>query len=278
MTDATPPRPPLRLLLVDDEAWARQRLRDLLDDLQQRLPTVVVGEAGDGHDALKLIDGGTTADVALVDVRMPGLDGIALAERLAQRTGAPAVIFVTAHDDKAVQAFDLAATDYLLKPVRAERLLTALQKVVRHASPAMPPPRCLRSTERGQLRLIPLDEVIYLRSEDKYVLAQTRHGSHLIEESLSRLEEEHAGSVIRIHRGALAMRSAIVGVCPDPDNAGHRLLMLRDTNERLPISRRQWPAVKALIDAISGQRPQRSGEERPTGPDQRLRSVNMRSK
>jgi len=252
MTDATLP---LRILLVDDEAPARQRLRDLLDDLQQRLPTVVVGEAGDGHSALALINGGSAADVALVDVRMPGLDGVGLAERLTQHTGAPAVIFVTAHDDKAVQAFDLAATDYLLKPVRAERMLTALQKVVRRPSPAASPPRCLRSVERGQLRLIPIDEVIYLRSEDKYVIAHTRTGAHLVEESLSRLEEEYASQLIRVHRGALAMRAAIAGVCPDPDSAGHWLLMLRDAAERLPISRRQWPAVKALIDAVTATGP-----------------------
>jgi len=121
---------PLRVLIVDDEAPARARLKNLLADINGELPNVVVGEAADGVEALECLsrqEGGV--DVALVDIRMPRLDGIALAQHLAARPGAPAVIFATAYDQYAVRAFELSAIDYLLKPVRAQRLLAALGKL-----------------------------------------------------------------------------------------------------------------------------------------------------
>lgn len=251
--------PPLRILLIDDEAPARQRLRDLLTDLAPQLPTVVVGEADDGRTALDLINDGLHADVALVDLRMPRLDGIGFAQYVATTSAPPAIIFVTAFDDRAVQAFELSATDYLLKPVRAERLLTALRKLPLPSDAKSVPSarRCLRSTERGRLRLIPFDEVIYLRSENKYVLARTAQGEFLVEDSLSQLEEEFGPHLIRIHRACLAMRSAIAGACQDETNEGHWLLILHGADERLPISRRQWPAVRELLDRISDRNDER---------------------
>jgi two-component system response regulator AlgR len=245
---------PLRLLIVDDEAPARARLRDLLGDIAGELPNIVVGEAADGIDALEFITR-SPVDIALVDIRMPRLDGIGLAQQLAARPDAPAVIFTTAYDEYAVRAFELNAIDYLLKPVRASRLLTALNKLPRGADAAAlrrlaPEGRShLHSSERGRILLVPVGDILFLRAELKYVTAQTREREYLIEESLSHLEEEFGERFIRIHRNCLVTRSAIVGVEREVSDDGEMrwTMLLRDVAEKLPVSRRQWPQVKALL-------------------------------
>jgi two-component system response regulator AlgR len=250
----------LRILLVDDEAPARSRLRDLLADLANELPTDVVGEAADGLAALELLET-TAADVALVDIRMPRMDGIELALQLARMPVAPAVIFVTAYDQYAVKAFELAAVDYLLKPVRAARLAEALKKAKRLPADApllrelAPQGRAhLRCVERGRLLLVPQTEILYFRAEQKYVTARTREREYLLEESLAHLEEEFSARFLRIHRNCLVARDAIAGCARerDPDDAEgepYWSLLLHGIAEHLPVSRRQWPQVKALIGA-----------------------------
>ncbi|HQW19231.1 MAG TPA: response regulator transcription factor [Rhodocyclaceae bacterium] len=255
--------PPLRLLIVDDEAPARARLRDLLGDINGELPNIVVGEATDGVEALEFLSRtpATAVDIALVDIRMPRLDGIGLAQQLAVRREAPAVIFTTAYDEYAVRAFDLNAIDYLLKPVRASRLLTALNRLPRGTDAAAlrhlaPEGRThLHSNERGRIHLVPLTDILFLRAELKYVTAQTREREYLIEESLSHLEEEFGERFIRIHRNCLAARNAITGVeraasesGDSPDGGEARwMVLLRDFAGKLPVSRRQWSQVKALL-------------------------------
>ena len=271
MSPATPPTPPaqitpttapLRLMLIDDEAPARQRLRDLLDDLQAQCATTVVAEAADGLEALqRLAEPGLQVDIALVDIRMPRLDGIAFALQLAARAQQPAeqppaVIFTTAYDQYAVQAFELNAIDYLLKPVRASRLLAALQKCPRRAPHAAalqalaPEGRShLTSSERGRLLLVPLADILYLRAEQKYVTARTARHDYLLEESLNQLEEEFATRFVRIHRNCLVARAALRGVeraQGEEGEAGWQVL-LHDCDERLPVSRRQWPQLKACL-------------------------------
>jgi len=248
---------PLRLLIVDDEAPARTRLRDLLGDIAGELPNVVVGEAADGLEALEFLartpDAGV--DLALVDIRMPRLDGIGLAQQLAAHPGSPAVIFTTAYDEYAVRAFDLNAIDYLLKPVRAPRLLAALNKLPRGVDAAAlhslaPEGRThLNSSERGRILLVPVADILFLRAELKYVTAQTREREYLIEEPLSRLEEEFGERFIRVHRNCLVARSAIVGVERETGDDGETrwTVLLRDVAEKLPVSRRQWPQIKALL-------------------------------
>lgn len=254
---------PLRLLIVDDEAPARARLRDLLGDISGELPNIVVGEAADGLEALEFLARVPTpvVDIALVDIRMPRLDGIGLAQQLMARPGAPAIIFTTAYDEYAVRAFDLNAIDYLLKPVRASRLLTALNKLPRGTDAAAlqrlaPGGRThLHSNERGRIQLIPLADILYLRAELKYVTARTREREFLIEESLSHLEEELGERFIRIHRNCLVARNAIVGVERATADGGDGteggearwMVLLRDHAEKLPVSRRQWSQVKALL-------------------------------
>lgn len=254
MSDAAP----LRLLIVDDEAPARARLRDLLGDIAGELPNVVVGEAADGIEALELLaQPDMRVDVALVDIRMPRLDGIGLAQQLAARQGdAPAVIFTTAYDQYAVHAFELNAIDYLLKPVRAPRLLAALNKLPRRAPDAAamrqlaPEGRQhLNSTERGRILLVPVADILFLRAEQKYVTARTAEREYLIEESLTHLEEEFADRYVRVHRNCLVARHAISGVERETGSDGETYwaVLLRGIADRLPVSRRQWPQVKALL-------------------------------
>lgn len=247
---------PLRILLVDDEAPARQRLRTLLGDLQAQCPNQIVGEAGDGQAALDLL-GQVAADVALVDIRMPGMDGMALARQLASLARPPALIFVTAYESHALQAFEVSASDYLLKPVRAERLLQALVKV------ATPPVaagnnetrRQLLCHERGKVLRVPLADILYVRAELKYVVARTTEREYLLDESLVQLEQEFAAQFIRIHRNTLVARAAIAGVergsgpGDEEGEAGgeHWRVLLRGCAELLPVSRRQWPLLKELL-------------------------------
>jgi two-component system response regulator AlgR len=262
---------PLRILLVDDEAPARKRLRNLLDDIAAACPSRVVGEAANGKEALALLaalPAAERADLALVDIRMPGMDGIELAQHLAGLPQPPALIFVTAYDAHAVQAFELNAIDYLLKPVRAERLQQALEKVRQQLGTApvsAPPPATLASLregprrhlachERGKLLLVPVADILYLRADLKYVAARTAEREYLLDEALVQLEQEFAEQFIRIHRGALVARQAIAG-CErghgdgeDGEGSGEQWwLLLRGIADKLPVSRRQWPLLRALL-------------------------------
>lgn len=254
------PAPPLSVLIVDDEAPARARLRDLLADVAGEMPNTLCGEAANGIEALRALDA-RAADVALVDIRMPKMDGIELARHLARLAQPPAVIFVTAYEAYAVQAFELNAVDYLLKPVRAPRLAAALAR----AAHARPPPQVLAGLqqgarshlschERGRLLLIPLAEVIYLRADLKYVAARTPEREYLLDESLVHLEHEFAERFIRLHRSVLVARDAIAGFerSAGDDVETQWQALLREVPEKLPVSRRQWPLVKSYARQLSG--------------------------
>lgn len=246
---------PLRVLIVDDEPPARARLRDLLDDCQAEVPNVVVGEAGNGPQGIDLLCS-NPADVALVDIHMPGMSGIEFARHIQVIEAPPAVVFVTAHDQYAVEAFEVNAVDYLLKPVRASRIAAALKKAA--AGPRVTrevfdrvdpqPRRFLSVNERGRVTLVPLTDVLYLKAELKYVTVRTREREHLIEESLARLEEEFGNLFIRIHRNCLVARRLIRGFERlDGDEAeANWAVLIEGCNEKLPVSRRQWAQVKAL--------------------------------
>ena len=246
----------LRLLLVDDEAPARARLRDLLGDIATEVPSVVVAEAADGRAALEQAQA-CSLDVALIDIRMPGMDGVELARHLARLPAAPAVIFVTAFDQYAVQAFELAALDYLVKPVRANRLADALRKArrraddsVRFEKSALAMRQNLSCLERGRILLVPVAEILFLKAELKYVTARTAEREYLLEESLVHLETEFSERLLRIHRNCLVARAAVTGVersVDEGDAEAHWQVILDGTAERLPVSRRQWPQVKALL-------------------------------
>ncbi|MDQ6916929.1 MAG: LytTR family DNA-binding domain-containing protein [Pseudomonadota bacterium] len=246
---------PLRVVLVDDEAPARRRLRELLDDCTVALPLVVVGEAGSGREALQLL-GTMPADLVLTDIHMPDMDGIELARHLLKLPTPPVLIFTTAHHEHAIAAFEVHAIDYLVKPVRVQRLLTALQKVPRlkplsdtklNRLPAAAR-RFLSVTERSRVVLVPIDEIIYLKAELKYITIRTADREFLLEESLTRLEEEFGPRFVRVHRNCLVAREAIRGferrVSADGD--AHWEVTLRGVTEALPVSRRQQFIVREI--------------------------------
>jgi two-component system response regulator AlgR len=252
----------LKILIVDDEPPARARMGQLLADCAVQLPLSVVGQAKGGLEALELADR-LQPDVVLLDISMPDMNGIEVARHLAQGAEPPAIIFVTAFEEHALEAFEVQALDYLTKPVRAERLLAALQRAtrVRPREPRLEQlAQSLGSTrtqigvsERGRLVLVPVDDIVYLRAELKYVTIRTVQREYLTEESLTALESEFGERFVRIHRNALVARRFIAGFERvrgrsegDAEPAeGHWEILLRDLDERLPISRRQWPAVKA---------------------------------
>jgi two-component system response regulator AlgR len=251
---------PLKILLVDDEPLARSRLRELLGDIAIQFASEVVGEAGNGIAALEFIRK-SPVDVVLADIRMPGMDGIELAGHLGAFEHPPAVIFITAYDNYAVQAFDLNAVDYLLKPVRTQRLLTALQKIV--AAPR-PDPALLAAIgqaargggrthlschERGRLLLVPVAEVLYFKADLKYVTARTVAREYLLDEALTHLEEEFASRFMRLHRAVLVAKTALAGFekAAGDDAEAYGWALLRGVPDKLPVSRRQWAPAKAAV-------------------------------
>lgn len=247
---------PLRVLVVDDEAPARARLKTLLADLSEEQPNRLVGEAANGLEALASLEA-SPADVVLVDIRMPKMDGIELVRHLAGAEHRPAVIFTTAYDQYAVQAFELNAVDYLVKPVRAQRLAAALDKARRAAFPARESleriateaRRHLSISERGRILLVPVGEILYLKAELKYVTARTREREYLLDESLTHLEQEFASRFVRVHRNCLVAREAIAGFEKGAAEDGETnwLVLVAGLDEKLPVSRRQWPTVKAAF-------------------------------
>ena len=247
----------LRVFVADDEAPARDRLKELLGDIAAELPTSVVGEARNGLEAVERVPT-SGAQVILLDIKMPGMDGLEVARHLAVLEEPPAIIFVTAHDSHAVQAFELNALDYLLKPVRAERLAAALRKAAGTAAPAKErlaraansPREYIPAVERNRIVLIPVQEVVFLRAEQKYVTLRTREREHLIEEPLVALEREFAERFVRIHRNSLVSRLAIRGferAAASCEEEPHWRVVLEGIDERLPVSRRQWPLLRELI-------------------------------
>ena len=251
------PNPPLRVFIVDDEAPARHRLRDVLADCAGQLAVDVVGEADNGLDALNRVQQ-QPVDAVLLDIRMPGMDGLECAAHLNRLPAPPAIIFSTAYDAYACQAFDLNVVDYLLKPVRADRLVRALSRAHRLSAATLeqlreahPKTRThLSVTEKGRIVLIPVDDILYLKAELKYVTVRTAAREFLIEESLTRLESEFGDAFLRIHRNCLVAGARIreIGKSPGEDD-GH-FLRLDGLDERLPVSRRQYSALREKIRSI----------------------------
>ncbi len=245
---------PLAVFVVDDEAPARNRLKELLNDCSAQLPLEFVGEAANGREALDRL-AAVHADVVLLDIRMPQMDGLELAQHLNKLDKPPVIVFTTAYNDYAIQAFEQRAIDYLLKPIRLGRLFEALSRaraavpvkseVLQELTPE--PRRNLSIHERGKIHLIPVEQVLFLRAELKYITVRTAEREYLIEEPLSALEKEFAARMIRIHRNCLVAKSEIEGFEKVSDEEGgesHWAVKLRGLDELLPISRRQQFIVK----------------------------------
>ncbi len=252
----------LTVLIVDDEPLARSRLTQQLAECGRQMELKLVGTVEGGRAALEAVDR-LHPDAVLLDIMMPDMGGIEVARHLVARETPPAIIFVTAFDEHALPAFEVQALDYLLKPVRVERLLDALnraQRLKRNEPRIQELARSLGSarshltvSERGRMVLVPIEDIVYLRAELKYVTIRTEHKEHLTEESLTALEQEFGERFVRIHRNALVAKAAIQGFQRVKARAdgeadageGHWEVVLKSLSERLPVSRRQWPAVKS---------------------------------
>jgi two-component system response regulator AlgR len=231
----------LRLLLADDEPPARARLQRLLAELPE---VDVLAECGAGDEALRLA-GELKPDVVLLDIRMPGMSGLEAARHMALLPTPPAIVFTTAYDQYAVEAFEAEAVDYLLKPIRAERLAAALQRAVRlstvqlarTAAAARAEARTQLAARLGeQIRLIPVESIYYFSADQKYTTVRHRGGTDLIDDSLRALEDEFGARFVRVHRNALAAAAALERI--ERDAEGHYSVVLREIGERLDVSRR----------------------------------------
>ena len=243
----------LKILIADDEAPARNRLRELLGDMEM---VAIVAEAKNGKEAIDLAET-SQPDVMLLDIRMPVMDGIEAAQHAQKLARKPHIIFTTAFDAYAIKAFDLNAIDYLLKPIRLERLQTALNKV--HAlqpniiAALRPMQDLLKKArshlsihERGRVLLVPIETIIYLRAELKYITIRTVEREYLIEESLTHLEAEFGQRFIRLHRNCLVAPQFITGYEKrlNDDNEQQWVALLKYIPETIAISRRQQHLVK----------------------------------
>ena len=241
----------MKILVTDDERLARLRLRGLIEGLDGY---VVCAEAATGAQALEAVSH-YQPDILLLDIRMPGMDGLEVARHLQSLEQPPAIIFTTAYNDYALQAFDAHAVDYLLKPVRRERLQEALAHARRLTraqqsglASAVPGPVARERicvNVRGNLQLVPVSEVRCFIADSKYVTIRTDRESLLCEETLKALEQEFAGSFVRVHRNALVSVQYLAGL--ERDAAGHVLLRLNGLPESLEVSRRLVPGLRKLL-------------------------------
>lgn len=236
----------MKVVIADDEPLARERLRSLL---QAHGGVEIVAEAANGAEALHAC-AEHHPDVVLLDIAMPGIDGLEAARHLAGFEPRPAVVFCTAYDAHALSAFEAAAIDYLMKPVRPERLAAALERARtfvagRGGAQAAMPSRArtlLCARLRGSLRLIPVEDIHYLQAEEKYVVVHHARGEDLIEESLRSLEEEFPSRFIRIHRNCLVARQQLVEL--RRNGGGQVQAVLRDGKQPLEVSRRCVASLK----------------------------------
>lgn len=241
----------LTILIADDEAPARARLRELLEEI----PGVnIVGEARNGKEAVALT-GELQPDVLLLDIRMPEMDGLETAEHLQKLEQPPAIIFATAYDDHALHAFETNAVDYLLKPIRLERLSNALRRAralvqsqIQEIRKLHPARTHFSVSERGRILLVPVDQVIFLRAELKYLTLRTVEREYLIEDSLTQVEQEFPDRFVRLHRNSLVARNSIRGFEKHhaADGESRWVALLNGIEDTLPVSRRQQHIVREL--------------------------------
>lgn len=239
----------MRVLIVDDEKLARERLRELLNEIGGH---TVVGEAMNGNEAVER-SAELNPDVVLMDIRMPGMDGLEAAMHLMGMENPPKVIFTTAYDQHALHAFEVNAVDYLLKPIRKDRLAGALDKAkkltlqqLKEINDAQESPRARTHISvhlRGNIRLVPVSDIVYFMADSKYVTIRTPSEEHLIEDSLVNLEKEFGERVfLRIHRNALVATDYIKGI--EKSTAGNWQVALKGVDKKLDVSRRHAAAVR----------------------------------
>ena len=241
----------MKVLIVDDEPLARERLQQLLADIGD---DELVGAAGNGREAIAKVEA-LAPELVFMDIRMPVMDGLEAAQHLRLLECPPRLIFCTAYDQHALEAFEANAIDYLVKPVRGDRLRDALDKARRYGDqPAATQPLPDSDTRshlcarvRGNLELIPVDDILCLHAEHKYVTVIHRGGEVLIEEPLKALEDEFQAKFMRVHRNALVAMKAIAGL---EKADGQMVVKLHGTERTLEVSRRNLPTVRKIIKTL----------------------------
>lgn len=240
----------MKILIVDDEALARERLQRHLQEIDSECELI---EAENGFLALEQSEQ-HNPDLVLLDIRMPGMDGIETASKLSKLVIPPAIIFTTAYDEYALDAFDAHAIAYLLKPIRKEKLETALQSAKQLNRVQL---QSIQPDENGQqekylsvrihsgLRKIELKDIFYFQAEQKYVTVKYREGEVLIEESLKSLEARFSDTFIRIHRNALIAKQQLKAI--RKDQQGRYLTELKDVDEKIEVSRRHVAMVRKFL-------------------------------
>ena len=241
----------MKILIVDDEALARERLHDLTVELY---PDIITLEASNGMEALEKINE-HKPDIVLLDIRMPGMDGLEVANHVLQIEDKPAIVFTTAYQDHAIAAFDANAVDYLLKPIRKERLQTAIERAAAVSQTQL---ESINETEKvssarthlsamiqGNLQLVPIENIYFFKADQKYVSAAWPGGELLLDESLTSLEEEFSKEFIRIHRNALVAMNHIESL--NKTNDGQHVIKVLDMPIELSVSRRHLVDVKKLL-------------------------------
>ena len=241
----------MKILIVDDEILARERLVSLLSELNTDYS---ISEAENGVAALRSISE-ISPELILLDIRMPGMNGLEVAQHLTGLDTPPAIIFTTAYQDYALDAFDAHAVDYLMKPVRKERLQQAINRAkalsksnineLMHNHDASNSRTHLSTTVLGDLQIIPIEKIYFLKADQKYVTAVWSEGEILIDDSLKLLEREFASRFIRIHRNALVALEYIQGL--DKDEEGNLRINLQGTQTQLPVSRRHASHVRKIL-------------------------------
>jgi two-component system response regulator AlgR len=235
----------MNILIVDDEPLARARLEALVDELGMGK---VVAEAGSGREALEAVRV-YQPEIVLLDIRLPGMDGMQVVQQLASLHPTPAVIFTTAYSEHAVQAFEHRAVDYLMKPIHKDRLEQALQRAYAFLEKKSSPPTPLARThiryyQRGEEHLVPVNQIYDFFAHQKYVIVHWAKGEVLISETLKDLEQEFAGQFLRVHRSTLVAIVQITGLKKDN---GRSYVLLKDVPEPLEVSRQHLKALKKLL-------------------------------
>jgi two-component system response regulator AlgR len=241
----------MNVLIVDDEPLAQQRIQKILEELPQ---VNQISLANNGIQAVEFCQL-KKPDVVFMDIRMPGMDGLEAARHISQMNNVPAIIFTTAYNEYALDAFKVNAVDYLVKPVREEKLIESLEKACklnRAQLSAIQPEEQARTNITakisGNIKLIPVKDIIYFHAEQKYVTVKHLNGETVIEDTLKDLQKEFEQDFVRIHRNALVAKKFITGI--QKDNKGHSFVTMKDENNKLEISRRHLSVIKKLINSL----------------------------
>ncbi|MBV1911730.1 MAG: LytTR family DNA-binding domain-containing protein [Kangiellaceae bacterium] len=241
----------MKLLVVDDEPLAQQRLKQLLSEIEN-IESITL--ANNGIRAIEACQS-NKPDVVLMDIRMPGMDGLEASQHISQMEEPPAIIFTTAYDEYALEAFKANAVDYLLKPVRENTLKQAIEKACRLNKAQLEAVRSqhegrtnITAKISGNIKLIPVKDIIYFQAEQKYVTVKYLNGETIIEDTLKELQTEFPETFVRVHRNAIVSKKFITGI--HRDTQGHSFVILSEDNKQLEISRRHLSEIKKLMNEL----------------------------